>query len=48
MRPLSYKVTLKGAKAPKDYFYIRHYPPAVGKLLEIAAFFCNDCKEIFV
>ena len=31
MKPLLHKVTLKGAKSPKDYFYIRYYPQATGE-----------------
>ena len=29
--PLFYKVMLKGARPPKDYFYIRFYPRTLGK-----------------
>ena len=31
VKPFSHRVTLKGAKSPKDYFYISYYPQAAGK-----------------
>ena len=31
LKPLLHRVTLKGARPPKDYFYIRYYPQATGK-----------------
>ena len=31
VKPLLHKVTLKGAMAPKDFFYICYYPPAAGE-----------------
>ena len=38
-KPLFHKVTLEGAKSPRDFFHIRYYPQAVGK--------CENSSDCF-